>query len=339
MPYALHGMYHNGLVCNRASTINRVSYFYSMKLIVQRSGASFIEALLVIGIMVFVAGFTIPSYRNYQMRNDLDLAVHQTKQMINRAQFLSQSGEQASTWGIQAGSGILFKGTNFTSRDPTFDEHYPFSPTITVSGLTEVTFSQLYGDPSATGVITFTALNGEKREVTVRAGLSGEQTVSLPGEDIRMRINFARIKNNGNGNAEDDVYVGENGIEYDDGDWIPLLTNNVLQTDTGFLQNAEGLAVERHAEYVRIVAQGGLENGGKEVVDAYISFENATVEKVENDTEPNECENPFDGHVNDGVGGDEVTIQGSNQVFFQTRTTNYGDGILIYWKQAPSRWF
>jgi type II secretory pathway pseudopilin PulG len=310
-----------------------------MKLLLQRSGASFIEVLLVIGIMVFVASFTIPSYRNYQIRSDLDLAANQTEQMINRAKFLSQSGEQASIWGIQAGSGILFKGTSFATRDLLYDEHYPFSPTITVSGLTEVTFSKLYGDPSATGVITLTALNGETREVIVRAGLSGEQTVIIPGEDVRMRIDFARIKNSGKGSAEAASYVGENAIRYEDGAWIPLLEDNVLQTDTGLIEEVTGFAVERKNGYVRILAHGDLENGGKEVVDAYISFEHATIENIVNDVAPNECENPFDGNINEGVGGDEVTSQGTNQVFFQTRTTNYGDGILIYWKQAPSRWF
>jgi len=304
-----------------------------------KRGFSMFEILLVIGVIAVISAFTVPHYRVYHIRSDLHLAVTQTEQMLRRAQFLSQSGEENSMWGVHAGSGILFKGTSFATRDPLYDEHYPFSPTLAVSGMTEVTFSTLYGEPSANGVITFTALNGETGEVTVRAGLSGEQTVVIPGEDVRMRIDFARIKNSGNGSAEAEVYVGENAIEYDDGEWIPLITNSVLHTDTDFLQNARGLAVERHAEYVRIVAQGGLDNGGKEVVDAYISFEHATVEHVENDIAPNDCENPFDGNENEGVGGDEVTTQGSNQVFFQTRTTNYGDGILIYWKQTPSRWF
>lgn len=296
------------------------------------------ELLLVIGILAILAGMTIPNYRNYHIRNDLDLAATQTEQMLRRAQFLSQSGEEDSVWGVHAGSGILFKGTSFASRDPVYDEKYPFSPTILVSGITEVTFSKIYGEPSATGIITFTALNGDVGEVAVRAGLSGEQTVAIPSEDVRMRIDFDKIKNSGKGNAEAASYVGENAVRYGDGEWIPLITNGQVHKDTGLQIEATGLAVERGDGYVRILAYGDLESGGKEVVDVTIIFENATVETIENDTGTFETENPFDGVVNEGVGGDEVTIQGSNQVFFQTRTTNYGDGILLYWKQTPSRW-
>lgn len=303
-----------------------------------RPSSTLLETLLVASLLVAIAGMSIPMYRNYQIRSDLDIAENQTRQMINRARLLSQAGVEDSIWSVDASSGILFKGSNFVERDRDYDEYYPFAPTIAVSGLTQISFSQLYGEPSRTGTITLTAINGDIRTITVKPSLGGSQTITLPGEDIRMRIDFAYLKNNGNGDAEAATYVGPDAIRFEDGAWIPIMTNNQTHIDGGYFMEATGLSVERGDGFVRVSAYGDLDNGGKEVVDAYITFENATVENVENDLGDNECENPFDGNENNGVGGDEVSQPNERQVLFQTRTTNYGDSILIYWKQDPSRW-
>ena len=309
-------------------------------LLLQRSRPSFslLEALLVISLLVVVTGMSIPAYRNYQMRSDLDIAENQTIQMINRARLLSQAGTDDSNWGIHASSGILFKGTSFVNRDRDFDEYYPFASSIIFSGIDEVFFSQLYGEPNVTGTITLTALNGDTRSIAVEKTLGGSETIIIPGEDVRMRIDFAYIKNNGNGSAEAASYVGPNAVRYEDGAWIPIVTDSQVHTDNSLVFDSTGLAVERGDGFVRVMAHGDLDNGGKEVVDAYITFEHASIDRVENDYGDNECENPFDGNENNGVGGDEVTKPNERQVFFQTRVTNYGDSILIYWKQDPSRW-
>jgi len=296
------------------------------------------EVLLVFALLALLGGMSIPAYRNYQFRNDLDLAVNQTEQMLNRARLLSQSGVEQDVWGVRVGSGMLFRGSDFSGRNTALDEHYPFAPSITVSGIAEVFFSELYGEPSETGIITFTAPNGDTRSITILEGLGGSSTIILPGEDVRMRIDFDDIKNNGNGSAEAATYVGPSAIRYEDDTWIPIVTNGQVQTDTSLVLDVTGLSVERKNGFVRVLAYGGLENGGKEVVDAYITFEHATVERVENDVGDHACENPFDGVVSNGVGGDEVTQINEHRVFFQTRVTNYGDSILIYWKQEPSRW-
>ena len=281
--------------------------------------------------------------------------------MINRARLLSQAGTDDSNWGIHASSGILFKGTSFVNRDRDFDEFYPFASTITFSGIDEVFFSQLYGEPNITGTITLTALSGDTRRIAVEKTLGGSETIIIPGEDVRMRIDFAYIKNNGNGSAEAASYVGPNAVRYEDGAWIPIVTDGQVHVDGSIYVGATGLAVERGNGFVRIMAHGDLGNGdddddddddcdddddddddcgkgGKEIVDAYITFEHASVDRVENDYGSNECEQPFNGVVNNGVGGDEVTQPNERQVFFQTRVTNYGDSILIYWEQDPSRW-
>ncbi|MBU2213642.1 prepilin-type N-terminal cleavage/methylation domain-containing protein [Patescibacteria group bacterium] len=306
-----------------------------------RKAFSLLELLLVLAVIVVIAAVAIPMYRDYLIRNDLDLAEQQTIQMLNSAQARSRAGLENSSWGVSIAENTIYKGLNYTNRDPAYDEVHSFSPNITISGLTETTFSRLYGIPDRKGTIVLTAINGDTREITVSDDglLTGPSTIDLSG-DARMKIVFEDIKNQGGGSATPTVHVGPEGTLYQDGEWIPLKSGGTQYTDQGLIIGALGLAAERRQNFVRVLAHGGLDPGGKEVVDARIVFENAIIDRVENDEGSDHVtENPFDGNVSNGVGGDEVTLSPDKRsVLFQTRVTNYGDSILIYWQQAPPRW-
>lgn len=135
----------------------------------KRRAFTAVETLLTIGVIAVTAGLSIPMYRNYQIRGDLDIATEQTIQALRRAQLLSQAGEQDSQWGFYVRDGILFQGEQYALRDPNFDEEYPFPPTINTSGLSEVVFSRVYGVPQETGEITLEGLNGDQRIIIVSA--------------------------------------------------------------------------------------------------------------------------------------------------------------------------
>ena len=307
----------------------------------KRPSFSLLELLIVLAVVVTVAAISIPMYREYLIRNDLDLAAEQTIQMLNSAQARSRAGLENSSWGVSIAQKTIYKGSTYADRDPSYDEVYSFAPNITISGLSETTFSQLYGIPDRKGTIVLTAINSDTREITVSDDglLTGPSIIDLSG-DARMKIVFEDIKNQGGGSATPTVHVGPEGTVYQDGEWIPLKSGSTLYTDQGLVIGALGLAVERKQNYVRVLAHGGLDPGGKEIIDARIVFENAIIDRVENDEGSDHVtENPFDGNVSNGVGGDEVTYTpGGNSVLFQTRCTNYGDSILIYWQQAAPRW-
>jgi len=68
------------------------------------------------------------------------------------------------------------------------------------------------------------------------------------------------------------------------------------------------------------VHHGSHLDASKEIADARIVFDNVLVDSVENDTGQDRTENPINGIVNDGAGGDEVTLSSSHtEVLFQTR--------------------
>ncbi len=132
-----------------------------------KHGYTAFEALIVIGLIAVTAGLTVPLYRTYQIRSDLNLATEGIVQELHRAQALARAGQDDSAWGVYVQEGTLFSGEGYILRDVTKDEVISIPETIDTSGLPEVIFSRLDGIPNQTGSIYLTALNGEYREIIV----------------------------------------------------------------------------------------------------------------------------------------------------------------------------
>lgn len=132
-----------------------------------RRGFALIEVLLVVGLIGAIAGVGVPLYRDYQIRNDLNLATEQVTQGLARARLLSQSAQEDDSWGFYAPAGVLYKGDSYETRDPAFDETYPMPSTIGIEGLFEVNYSKVHGLPDNTGEITLTTITDDTRNVLI----------------------------------------------------------------------------------------------------------------------------------------------------------------------------
>jgi prepilin-type N-terminal cleavage/methylation domain-containing protein len=139
----------------------------------QHKAFTLLEVMLVLGIITFAAGITIPMFRDYQVRSDLNIAATQAGQGIGRAKLLSQSVKEDSSWGFHVPDGVLFKGETYATRDAAYDEVYAMPETITVEGLSEVSFSKLEGKPSATGSITLISLLGDEQTIDITVTSEG----------------------------------------------------------------------------------------------------------------------------------------------------------------------
>jgi type II secretory pathway pseudopilin PulG len=161
-PYSL------SVLNNIRQTANKTfSIIHSQLSISSRPAFTTLELLLVVGILAGLAAFSIPAYRDYQVRSDLVRVTDQVSQALGRAQLRSQAGQQESEWGYSVSHATLFAGTSYTGRNPSHDEFYPMPDTIATSGLDEVSFARVTGAPSATGTIILTSLMGEQREVHI----------------------------------------------------------------------------------------------------------------------------------------------------------------------------
>ena len=134
-----------------------------------RRGFTLPEVLISITLLSIIAGMIIPMYRTFLVRNDLDSSVATLAQSLRRAQSLSQAGDGDMGWGVRVGVGsiLVYKGSNFITRDSSFDENTSIPTSIVPTGIVEVAFSKVIGMPSATGTFTFTSQNNEKRNVSI----------------------------------------------------------------------------------------------------------------------------------------------------------------------------
>ena len=125
--------------------------------------------LLSVALLAMIGGMTIPMYRTFMVRNDLDVATMTLVHNLRRAQSLSQSSDGDMTWGVHVGVGsiLIYKGPSYILRDVNYDENTSIPKTITLGVLREINFSKSLGVPSATGTIQFTSQANETRNITI----------------------------------------------------------------------------------------------------------------------------------------------------------------------------
>ncbi len=134
-----------------------------------RAGFTMLEMALSIALLGIIFGMTMPMYRVFTIRNDLDIATIAIVSDLHRAQVLSQVADGDSSWGVHVSSGsiLIYKGTSYVLRDSTYDEVTNIPTTILVSGLNDVVFSKKTGLPQNTGTIALTSSSNEIRNVTI----------------------------------------------------------------------------------------------------------------------------------------------------------------------------
>jgi len=132
-------------------------------------GFTLLEVLLSVAIIAMIAGLGTPIYQSLQIRNDLDVSKNIITQSLNRAQILSTASDSDATWGlfIQGGSITLFQGTSYASRNASFDEVFELPSSITPSGISEIVYDKLTGQPQVIGTITLTSNINESRNITI----------------------------------------------------------------------------------------------------------------------------------------------------------------------------
>jgi type II secretory pathway pseudopilin PulG len=128
-----------------------------------------IEMTLSVAVLAIIFSMTVPMYRGFSIRNDMDIAVTTLVEDFRRAQILSQINDGDSMWGVHIATGsiLIYKGSSYALRDQTFDENTDIATSISISGLQDVVFSKQTGFPQSTGTTTFTSVNNETRNVTI----------------------------------------------------------------------------------------------------------------------------------------------------------------------------
>lgn len=132
-------------------------------------GFTLVELLLSMAIMTLLIGLSLPVYETFVRRNDLDLTTQTVAETIRKAETYARGGKNDTTWGVNfaSTSSTLFMGATYATRDTTYDEIVPLPSSVTQSGMTEITFSKLYGTPSTTGTLTLSSTTNSTRQVSI----------------------------------------------------------------------------------------------------------------------------------------------------------------------------
>ena len=127
------------------------------------------EVLLSVALLTIIGSMSIPMYRVFMVRDELDGAATTLAQNLRRAQSLSRAGDGDMTWGVRVGVGsiLIYKGASYILRDSSFDENTSISTSIVPTGVNEINFSRVTGIPSATGTFIFTSQANETRTITI----------------------------------------------------------------------------------------------------------------------------------------------------------------------------
>src|ERR1051325_11129769 len=126
------------------------------------SGFTILEIAVTLAIFMFVASIglfaSMDFYRGYSFNTSVSTAISLLERARSRS--MDNIGGASSGLHIVSTGYTLFRGTAYGVPNHNYDEFTPLDKGITVSGLTDIIFSQLSGRPNAT--VTIILSNGVK---------------------------------------------------------------------------------------------------------------------------------------------------------------------------------
>jgi prepilin-type N-terminal cleavage/methylation domain-containing protein len=127
----------------------------------KKLGFTLIELLIVISLIITIGTMTAPFASGFLIRVYQESTVNSLVSGLHRAQSLSLDGRGSSAWGI-CHTGSIIRVYQGSCMSPTIKEDSSIPSTVTVSGLSDVTFSRINGEPSSALSITIASGAGTK---------------------------------------------------------------------------------------------------------------------------------------------------------------------------------
>ena len=149
-----------------------------------------IEILTVVGILLVLTAIAVPAYHYFQAESELSNTTEEVITILRLAQNKTLASEGASQWGVFFNNSasphqfVLFKGANYLSRDPAFDEAHRLPTSVEIyeinlGGGNEIIFKRLIGETAQTGNIVL-RLKTDSKTKTVYIEQSGKVGLVFP---------------------------------------------------------------------------------------------------------------------------------------------------------------
>lgn len=132
-----------------------------------KPGFSLIEIILVVGLLLVLAAITVPISGSWFLSNQLHTTTSILVSSIRKAQTYAQANKNNQTWGICL-TGSVLRLFSSSCASPVIKDDYTLPSSITITGLSTVTFSSLRGEPSLPQFITISD-SGTSKTVTINS--------------------------------------------------------------------------------------------------------------------------------------------------------------------------
>lgn len=134
-------------------------------------GFTLIELILIMVVISLVAMLSAPFYSRFLVQNAVENTVDELSGSLRKAQTYAMAGKQGSAWSVNFSSNTitLYKGTNFASRDSSFDEKFNVNPTVSVNWSSDISYSRVSGLPTPTTATITISSGSNTKTVTMNS--------------------------------------------------------------------------------------------------------------------------------------------------------------------------
>ncbi|MFC1629924.1 Tfp pilus assembly protein FimT/FimU [Patescibacteria group bacterium] len=163
-------------------------------------GFTLIETIVVVAIVLILISFAIFGYRFFRQETDLNNAAEEILNILRVAQNKTLASEAGSKYGVyfdqSSNAHTLFKGDEFSTRDPLFDEVHNIPSFVEIFDIDlegealEVVFNRISGDTSQFGTISLRLQQDHTKTKIVYIDNTGSSSLvspTSPSDDDRVK--------------------------------------------------------------------------------------------------------------------------------------------------------
>lgn len=138
----------------------------------ERRGVTLLELVVTIGILSILFGLGLLASLDFYRSNTLSSERDNVVAFLRRARSRALNNVRQADHGVVIGSSTytIFQGSSYAGRDAAFDEEFPRTSGLSISGLSEIIFRPLDGSANASGSII---LGNGTRSSTISVNTEG----------------------------------------------------------------------------------------------------------------------------------------------------------------------
>ena len=165
-------------------------------------GLTIIELLTIVAILTILAAMSVPLFRIFQKGSDLTNTAEEIINVLRLTQNKTLASQETSQWGVYFSIStspqeyILFKGTDYSSRDPLYDQIHKVPEDVEIyevdliGGGKEVVFERVTGTTNYSGSISLRLkedISKTRQAIVEQSGKVVSSPEAAPSDTARIK--------------------------------------------------------------------------------------------------------------------------------------------------------